>query len=227
MMNTNSLNSIKAAELGGLQACLEVLLQLARRQVQLFEALQKGHDANRAIILDLHDAPNQGFQLALHDYNPVVAPKLGAPCRALVIAQRLHQLGQLSTLIGCIRCPCSNAYLQCYWTVQPSDSTLRLAPPPCNAHLTAPNLQPWLRLGEAMLPSAATSCVWREGTHLVEALQLLQGRHALLKAEVAHVVAAEQVTVLEAPVADAVEEALAVMLAQLLYRKPRIIRLLV
>ena len=58
--------------------------------------------------------------------------------------------------------------------------------------------------------------------HLVEALQLLQRRHALFQAEVPDIVALEQVAILEAPVADAVEVALAVRPAQVLQRQPRL-----
>ena len=52
----------------GWSSCLEVLLQLPGQQVQLVEALQKRPDAHKAVVLDLHHAPDQRLQLPL-DHN--------------------------------------------------------------------------------------------------------------------------------------------------------------
>ena len=52
-------------------SCLEVLLQLPRWQVELIEALQERPDAHKAVVLDLHHAPDQRLQLALnHNHLP-------------------------------------------------------------------------------------------------------------------------------------------------------------
>ena len=62
-------------------SCLEVLLQLPGWQVELVEALQERPDAHKAVVLDLHHAPNQRLQLALdHNHLPRHTAVSACPC---------------------------------------------------------------------------------------------------------------------------------------------------